>query len=58
MTPLLGAAGSGNARTIRVLVTEGGADTRLRNAAGKTALDLLVGGENAPSEMRELLTPP
>ena len=39
-----------------VLVEEGGADTQLRNARGHTALDLLVGGENALEETRMLLS--
>lgn len=55
MTPLMTAARNGNAAVIKVLVEEGGADFTLRNARGKTALDLLVGGENALEESRRLL---
>ena len=50
-----GAARNGNAAVMKVLVEEGGADTQLRNARGHSALDLLVGGENALEEMRVLL---
>ena len=55
-TALMSAALSGNAAVMKVLVEEGGADTQLRNARGHTALDLLVGGENAPEETRMLLS--
>ena len=54
-TTLIGAARNGNAAVIKVLVEEGGADTQLRNARGHTALDMLVGGENALAEIRGLL---
>jgi ankyrin repeat protein len=54
-TPLITAARSGNAAVMRVLVKEGGADTQLQNSRGHTALDLLVGGENALAETRMLL---
>ena len=49
LTPLITAARNGNAVVMKVLVEEGGADTQLRNARGHTALDMLVGGTNAPS---------
>ena len=52
MTALMYAARNGNAAVIKVLVEEGGADTQLRNARGHTALDMLVGGENAMAEIR------
>ena len=55
LTPLMFAARSGNAAVMKVLVEEGGADTQLRNARGHSALDLLVGGENALEETRVLL---
>ena len=55
MTALMYAARNGNAAVIKVLVEEGGADTQLRNARGHTALDMLVGGENALAEIRGLL---
>ena len=55
MTPLMTAARNGNTVVIKVLVEEGGADITLRNARGLTALDLLVGGENALEETRRLL---
>ena len=55
-TALISAALSGNAAVMKVLVEEGGADTQLRNARGHTALDLMVGGENAPEETRMLLS--
>ena len=55
-TALISAALSGNAAVMKVLVEEGGADTQLRNARGHTALDLLVGGKNAPEETRMLLS--
>ena len=54
-TALIGAARNGNAAVMKVLVEEGSADTQLRNARGHSALDLLVGGENALEEMRVLL---
>jgi ankyrin repeat protein len=55
LTPLITAARNGNAAVMKVLVEEGGADTQLRNARGHSALDLLVGGENALEETRVLL---
>ena len=55
LTPLMTAARNGNAAVIKVLVEEGRADITLRNARGHTALDLLVGGENALAESRRLL---
>ena len=56
LTPLITAARNGNAAVIKVLVEEGGADIQLRNARGHSALDLLVGGENALQETRMLLS--
>ena len=53
---LIDAARNGNAAVVKVLVEEGGADTQLRNSRGHTALDLLVGGENALQETRMLLS--
>ena len=54
-TPLITAARNGNAAVIKVLVEEGGADTESRNARGRAAIDVLVGGENALEECRRLL---
>ena len=54
-TALISAARNGNAAVIKVLVKEGGADIRRRNARGHTALDGLVGGETALEETRGLL---
>ena len=54
-TALISAARNGNAAVIKVLVKEGGADIRRRNARGHTALDGLVGGANALEETRVLL---
>ena len=56
MTALMYAARSGNAAVMEVLVEKGGADTQLRNSRGHTALDMLVGGENALEETRVLLS--
>ena len=56
LTPLISAARNGNAVVMKVLVEEGGADTQLRNARGRTALDILVGGTNALEETRVLLS--
>ena len=55
LTPLAVAARNGNAVVMKVLVEKGGADIRPRNARGHTALDMLVGGENALEETRVLL---
>ena len=55
LTPLITAARNGNAAAIKVLVVEGGANTSLRNARGRAAIDVLVGGENALEECRRLL---
>lgn len=55
MTPLMTAARNGNATVIRLLV-EAGADTKIRNARGHTALDLLPGGDKALEESRVLLS--
>ena len=55
LTALITAARNGNTAVMHVLVDEGGADTQLRNARGNTALDMLVGGENALGETRVLL---
>lgn len=55
LTPLITAARNGNVEVMKVLVEEGGADLRPRNARGHTALDLLVGGKNALEESRVLL---
>jgi hypothetical protein len=55
MTPLMTAARNGNSAVVKVLIEEGGADITLRNARGLTALDLLVGGDNALEETRRLL---
>ena len=54
-TALISAARNGNAAVMKVLAEEGGGDTQLRNARGHSALDLLVGGENALAEIRGLL---
>ena len=55
MTPLMTAARNGNSAVVKVLIEEGGAYITLRNARGLTALDLLVGGDNALEETRRLL---
>ena len=55
LTPLVCAARNGNAAVMKVLVEKGGADIRPRNVRGHTALDMLVGGENALEETRMLL---
>ena len=52
------AARNGNSAAVRVLVSEGHADTSLQNAMGQSALDQLVGGEDALEEVRELLRVP
>jgi ankyrin repeat protein len=54
-TALICAARNGNAAVIKVLVEEGGADIRPRNARGHSALDGLVCGANALEETRMLL---
>ena len=51
-TPLIFAARNGNAAVIKVLVDEGLADVSLRNARGRTAIDVLVGGDDALEEIR------
>ena len=56
LTPLITAARNGNAAVMKVLVEEGGADTQLRNARRRTALDFLVGGANVLEETRVLLS--
>jgi len=55
LTPLAVAARNGSAVVTKVLVEKGGADIRPRNARGHSALDMLVGGENALEETRVLL---
>ena len=58
LSALMNAARSGNAAAMKVLVEEGGANTLLRKGwfgRGPTALDMLVGGENALEETRVLL---
>ena len=54
-TALICAARNGNEAVMKVLVAEGKADIRARNARGHAALDVLVGGENALEESRVLL---
>ena len=51
-TPLICAARNGNAAVIKVLVEEGRADVRPRNARKRSAMDALVGGKNALKESR------
>ena len=58
LSALMNAARSGNAAAMKVLVEEGGANTLLRKGwfgRGPTALDMLVGGENALEETRVLM---
>ena len=54
-TALSSAARNGNTAAIAVLVKEGLADATARNARGHTALDQLVGGEDALPEIRDML---